>query len=123
MRSDGAKRSGRNETSCALSADLVPVSTTISVLCEYTRCGMLVRPSTPRTYFFAFAFVRAFSRSSVSATRSTKVSKEKPKKTKKLLSELSNAVSVKKGAPLPEWDGGLSKPAAKREWKYIFWCR
>jgi len=75
---------------------------------------MLVRLSTPRTYFFAFAFVRAFSHTSACAAKSTKVSKEKPKKTKKLLSELSNAVSVKKGAPLPEWDGGL-KPAAKRE--------
>jgi len=74
---------------------------------------MLVRLSTPRTYFFAFAFVRAFSRTS--ATTSPKGAKEKPKKTKKLLSELTDAVSGKKGAPLPEWDGGLSSLAAKRE--------
>jgi len=75
---------------------------------------MLVRLSTPRPYFFAFAFVRAFSRTS--ATASPNVAKENPKKTKKLLSELSNAVSVKKGAPLSKWDGGLSGLAAKREW-------
>ena len=118
-RDDGDETQRKDETSCALSAHLVPVSTAISVLCEHTRCCMLVRLSTPRTYFFAFAFVRAFSRTSASATRSTKVAKEKPKKTKKLLSELSDAVSVKKRAPLPEWDGGLSRSAAKREWKYI----
>ena len=122
-RGDGDETQWKDETSCALFAHLVPVSTAISILCEHTRCRMLVRLSTPRTYFFAFAFVRAFSRTSVSATRSTKVAKEKPKKTKKLLSELSDAVSAKKGAPLPEWDGGLSKPAAKRGWKYISCCR
>jgi len=74
---------------------------------------MLVRLSTPRTYFFAFAFVRAFSRTS--ATAATKVAKEKPKKTKKLLTELSNAVSIKTGTPLPQWDGGLSGLATKRK--------
>jgi hypothetical protein len=73
---------------------------------------MLVRLSTQRTQFFAFAFVRAFGR-----TFATKVGRENSKKTKKLLSELSDAVSAKKSAPLPEWDGGLSKLAAKRELK------
>lgn len=79
---------------------------------------MLVsRLSTSRPYFFALALVRAFS--CTSAIAFPKVAKEKPKKTKKLLSELSDAVSVKKGAPLPKWDGGLSKPTAKREWRCI----
>jgi hypothetical protein len=78
---------------------------------------MLVRLSTPRAHFFTFAFVRAFGRTS--AAPPTKVAKEKPKKTKKLLSELSDAVSAKKGAPLPKWDGGLSELAAKREGQCI----
>ena len=73
---------------------------------------MLVRLSTSRPYLFAFAFVRAFSRTS--ATTPPTVTKGNSKKTKKLLSELYDAVSVKKGAPLSKWDGGLSGLAAKK---------